>query len=212
MNNWQEWVVGVLIVLCIARVIYGIYLFFRRTRESENPCDSCVSGCDLKDMMEKKRQECGVKKKSTKKNCCGQLVVSKFVLPLQPQTRKNGSLDEWLSQRSAKPCTAVRIRQEPHEALSDVFWKGFSLLLTENGTTLVLQSQSRRNGTLLLTRVMTVKKSSCLFSSPFYSIRKIRIFENFFRTCVMTGENLCSISVPNNGIRKFGSNNFHYCN
>ena len=53
---------------------------------------------------------------------------------------KNGSLDEWLSQRSAKPCTAVRIRQEPHEALSDVFWKGFSLLLTENGTTLVLQS------------------------------------------------------------------------
>ena len=53
---------------------------------------------------------------------------------------KNGSLDEWLSQRSAKPCTAVRIRQEPHEALSDVFWKGFSLLLTENGTTLVLQN------------------------------------------------------------------------
>ena len=26
---------------------------------------------------------------------------------------ENGSLDEWLSQRSAKPCTAVRIRQEP---------------------------------------------------------------------------------------------------
>ena len=25
----------------------------------------------------------------------------------------DGSLDEWLSQRSAKPCTAVRIRQEP---------------------------------------------------------------------------------------------------
>lgn len=44
MNNWQEWVVGVLIVLCIVRVIYGIYIFFRRTRESANPCDSCVSG------------------------------------------------------------------------------------------------------------------------------------------------------------------------
>lgn len=54
--------------------------------------------------------------------------------------KKNGSLDEWLSQRSAKPCTAVRIRQEPQEILSDVFWKGFSLLLTENGTTLVLQN------------------------------------------------------------------------
>lgn len=28
MNNWQDWVVGVLVVLCIARVIYGIFLFF----------------------------------------------------------------------------------------------------------------------------------------------------------------------------------------
>ena len=27
--------------------------------------------------------------------------------------RKIGSLDEWFSQRSAKPFTAVRIRQEP---------------------------------------------------------------------------------------------------
>ena len=71
MNNWQEWVVGVLVVLCIARLVYGIYTFFRRTRDSGNPCDSCVSGCELKDMIEKKRKECGVKKKSTKKNCCG---------------------------------------------------------------------------------------------------------------------------------------------
>ena len=71
LNNWQDWVVGVLVVLCIARVIYGIFRFFRRTRENQNPCDSCVSGCELKDMMDKKRGECDVKKKSTKKNCCG---------------------------------------------------------------------------------------------------------------------------------------------
>lgn len=43
MNNWQEWVVGVLVVLCIVRLVYGIYTFFRRTRDSGNPCDSCVS-------------------------------------------------------------------------------------------------------------------------------------------------------------------------
>ena len=66
MNNWQEWVVGVLVVLCITRVVYGIFLFFRRTRENQNPCDSCVSGCELKDMMEKKRRECDVKKKRYK--------------------------------------------------------------------------------------------------------------------------------------------------
>ena len=71
MNNWQEWVVGVLVVLCIVRLVYGIYTFFRRTRDSGNHCDSCVSGCELKDMLETKRKECGVKKKSTKKNCCG---------------------------------------------------------------------------------------------------------------------------------------------
>ena len=31
----------------------------------------------------------------------------------------SGSLDEWLSQWSAKPCTAVRIRQEPLKARKD---------------------------------------------------------------------------------------------
>lgn len=32
------------------------------------------------------------------------------------------------------------VRQEPHQTLSDDFWEGFSLLLAENGTTLVLQN------------------------------------------------------------------------
>lgn len=68
MNNWQEWVVGVLVVFCIARVIYGMFLSFRRMRENQNLCDGCVSDCELKNMMERKRRECDVKKKSTKKN------------------------------------------------------------------------------------------------------------------------------------------------
>ena len=41
--NWQEWVVGLLIVLCVARILYGIYLFFRRVKENDNPCASCAS-------------------------------------------------------------------------------------------------------------------------------------------------------------------------
>ena len=40
----------------------------------------------------------------------------KIVVPLHPQTEK-GALDEWLSQRSAKPSTAVRIRQAPQKQL-----------------------------------------------------------------------------------------------
>ena len=35
---------------------------------------------------------------------------------LQSQKRKNGSLDEWFSQRSAKPSTAVRVRQGPQKS------------------------------------------------------------------------------------------------
>ena len=41
-------------------------------------------------------------------------ILSFFALAKPECLQKHiGSLDEWLSQRSAKPCTAVRIRQEP---------------------------------------------------------------------------------------------------
>lgn len=71
MSSWQEWIVGILIVLCIARMVYSIFLFFRRARENKSPCTTCVSGCELKDMMDRKRKECQTKKKSAKKKCCG---------------------------------------------------------------------------------------------------------------------------------------------
>ena len=67
--NWQEWVVGLLIVLCVARILYGIYLFFRRVKENDNPCASCASGCELNHMMENKQKECSSKKNNTKKKC-----------------------------------------------------------------------------------------------------------------------------------------------
>ena len=38
-----------------------------------------------------------------------------------------GTLDEWLSQRSAKPCTAVRIRQVPQK-VPDFFIRDFFVL------------------------------------------------------------------------------------
>ena len=43
MINWQEWVVGIAIALCLGRVLYGIYLFFYRAEKKENPCESCIS-------------------------------------------------------------------------------------------------------------------------------------------------------------------------
>ncbi|MBB3894270.1 hypothetical protein M1B74_12660 [Bacteroides pyogenes] len=71
MINWQEWVVGIIVLLCIIRVLYGVLLFLRRTEENKNPCSTCVTGCELKELMEKKRNECKSQKKSSKKKCCG---------------------------------------------------------------------------------------------------------------------------------------------
>lgn len=69
--DWQEWVVALLIVACVARVVLGIRSFFYRARKKENPCASCASGCELKNQFDKKRQECKESQPSPKKNCCG---------------------------------------------------------------------------------------------------------------------------------------------
>ena len=36
-----------------------------------NPCDSCASGCELKNLYDKKRAECSGVTKKKKKSCCG---------------------------------------------------------------------------------------------------------------------------------------------
>ncbi len=71
MMNWQQWVVAILLLLCIVRIGWGIYTFLRRTKENGNPCVNCVTGCELKRLMDGKRAECSVTKKEKKKKCCG---------------------------------------------------------------------------------------------------------------------------------------------
>lgn len=93
MSNWQEWMVWLLLTLCVARIILGGVRFFRRTRRGESPCTGCPHGagshkykcssthcetkagtCFCKDPSnvsrlsgEKKREN----DKKTKKCCCG---------------------------------------------------------------------------------------------------------------------------------------------
>ena len=43
MSNWQEWVVWILLVLCVARIVWGGYRFYRRTKRGESPCAGCSS-------------------------------------------------------------------------------------------------------------------------------------------------------------------------
>lgn len=42
------------------------FFFFRRAEANKNPCSTCVTGCELKELMEKKRNECKSQKKKFK--------------------------------------------------------------------------------------------------------------------------------------------------
>ena len=53
MNSWQEWVVALLLLLCAVRIGMSIYSFSHRVKENGNPCDSCASGCELKNQLSK---------------------------------------------------------------------------------------------------------------------------------------------------------------
>lgn len=71
MSDWQTWAVAVVLLLCVIRIIQGIYSFFCRIKEKRNPCESCTSVCELKGLYDKKRAECDKKRKVKKKKCCG---------------------------------------------------------------------------------------------------------------------------------------------
>ena len=93
MSNWQEWMVWLLLTLCVARIILGGVRFFRRARRGESPCTGCPHGagshkckcssthCETKAgtcfcedssnvsrLSEEKKRE---NDKKTKKCCCG---------------------------------------------------------------------------------------------------------------------------------------------
>lgn len=69
MNNWQEWAVAFLLLLCAVRIGMRVYSFFYRVKEKSNPCDSCVTGCDLKRPSNEKPTDSTKGKR--KKCCCG---------------------------------------------------------------------------------------------------------------------------------------------
>lgn len=71
MNNWQNWVVALVLLLCVIRIGQRIYIFFRRIKEKRNPCENCATGCELKQLYDKKRAECSGVRKETQKKCCG---------------------------------------------------------------------------------------------------------------------------------------------
>lgn len=71
MDSWQEWVVALLLLLCAVRIGRNVYAFFHRAEKNGNPCDGCASGCELKELYDKKRAMCSEGAKKKKKSCCG---------------------------------------------------------------------------------------------------------------------------------------------
>ncbi len=54
MNSWQDWTVLIIVVLSFVYVAYKMYKFILRTKKNENPCDSCATGCSLRDIVKDK--------------------------------------------------------------------------------------------------------------------------------------------------------------
>jgi hypothetical protein len=56
-NNWQQWTVALVLLVCLIRIIQRSYAFFHRTKSSGTPCEGCQTNCALK--------------QHPKKKCCG---------------------------------------------------------------------------------------------------------------------------------------------
>jgi hypothetical protein len=56
--TWQDWAVGIVVLLCVIEVIRRIVRFFRSAKNNDNPCANCTSDCDLKQLFDAKQQKC----------------------------------------------------------------------------------------------------------------------------------------------------------
>lgn len=71
MDNWQEWLVALILLFCLWRIVLGVRTFFWKASGKTNPCDKCISPCDLKRLFDEKQRNCGEKHKKSHKSCCG---------------------------------------------------------------------------------------------------------------------------------------------
>ncbi len=69
--GWQEWVVALLVVICVVRTGYRVRDFFRRVKSGKNPCDSCSCDCELRNLPKHERGDCKERSHKTNKKCCG---------------------------------------------------------------------------------------------------------------------------------------------
>ena len=70
MSNWQDWVVALLLVLCMGRIVYNVVRSFRRAGRGESPCSHCSGACSSRHFSVQDDSCCCQGQKKNKKSCC----------------------------------------------------------------------------------------------------------------------------------------------
>jgi hypothetical protein len=71
MLAWQDWIVSLIVILCVGRVGLSLWNLYKKTKQSaDNPCTHCSQPCDIKRLYDQKKENCCLGDKKTKKSCC----------------------------------------------------------------------------------------------------------------------------------------------
>ena len=70
MQGWQDWIVALIVTLCLGRVGLSFWRLYQQTRHDNDPCAHCSQPCDIKRQYDQKKEKCCLGDKKTKKSCC----------------------------------------------------------------------------------------------------------------------------------------------
>ncbi len=69
--GWQDIVVGIVIVLCLVKMLMSVFGKSGSKGAGDGICAHCSSPCDIKQLYDRKREACEDKEKKTDNSCCG---------------------------------------------------------------------------------------------------------------------------------------------
>lgn len=71
MMGWQDYVVAVLLLLCVCWIGRRLWFLFQQLKKKKNPCSGCaIDGCALKKQLTENESVCSFRKKKERKSCC----------------------------------------------------------------------------------------------------------------------------------------------
>ena len=56
MQGWQDWIVALIVTLCVGRVGLSFWRLYQQTRHDNDPCAHCSQPCDIKRQYDQKRR------------------------------------------------------------------------------------------------------------------------------------------------------------